>query len=468
MQCKILAIALIFIGSSSVSSGQSCSAHYPTLAATPGGDDPTQSVGTWYIYRKHGEVSINSRITVTNLGATIEPLTNLTAYQLYLQSSWTTAANSTCQYEIWTGTYLINGMAIGNDVASRDGYSINHLIGNSILYHDYQKLMIGYGCMIPKTDGTCDTPVIWAETRTRPDQLSAGEMAAFDSIINITLQPYCVTTQDLPVQVYDDAKPSCPSIDPSSCMSTIIQGIKASVPSSNTTASVSSVAFSYSSPASTCHWPVYIYPKLAYDPQTVAGLWWVYRAAFDAEPNSVGMRYFWHILGSAPLPQTPLNGNYAWAEYTQYDNPNDTQCNYGYWTGMLVTTGQNVGFRFITSDSGDGIVPLRSMTIYQDDKYEFFYGCFIPNMQTQICASPFAMFSVRTDPTTWSQSEKDHVDNDIITPLIQSFGCAAKDMRIMPHPSDKAQCEWKGATPCLNQFIAGYNELLPPVHDVIY
>ncbi|XP_055340910.1 uncharacterized protein LOC129589992 [Paramacrobiotus metropolitanus] len=436
------------------SARQTCSTH-PAVATRQGGDDPTQKAGTWYGYRQNGDVTINQQVTITNLGTTVEPLTNLTAVQQYQQSTWTTTTNSTCQNDYWTGIYVVNGMEIANGATTSDGYSVNHLKGNSVLYHDYQKLIVEYGCKIPKKDGTCDTPLFWAKTRTRPDKLSASDKAAFDSIITTALQPYCITLAMMPLQLYDDSKPTCPYLDPPSCFASVLQGNNATVPANFNAGQTAT------STASSCKWPIYVAPKLTYDPQTVAGLWYVYRAVYLPEPTSVGMQYFWHILGSSLLPETNYTGNYAWAEYTQYNDPSDTYCNYGYWTGMLVTTGQNVGFRFVTTDAGDSVLPLRSMTIYQDDKYEFFYGCSTPDLQMQTCASPFAMISARTDPSTWSQSEKDHVDNDIITPLIQSYGCAAKDMRLMPSVGSKPACALKGASSCLNQFIAGYNELLP-------
>ncbi|XP_055340983.1 uncharacterized protein LOC129590034 [Paramacrobiotus metropolitanus] len=443
---------------SSKSAKQICTS-YPAVPTRPGGDAPSQKAGRWYGYRQNGELTVNQQVIITNLGTTVDPLTNLAAAQQYQQSTWTTTTNITCQNDFRTGIYVANGMEIVNDATPNDGYSVNHLRGNSVLYHDYEKLVVGYGCRAPQKDGTClHTPVVWSKTRARPDKLSASDRASFDRIINTALQPYCITTGMMPLQVYDDSKPTCPYVDPPSCFATILQGNNATVPANF----VAGKKEKTTTAAPSCKWPIYVASRLTYDAQKSGGLWHVYRHMYLPAPNAMGMISNWHILGSSLFPETNYTGHYAWMEYTQYNSPSATRCSYGYFTGMLASTGENVGFRFFTSDSGDGILPLRSMVLYHDDKYQFMYGCSTPDLKRQICASPFAMILARSDPAQWKQSEKDQVDNDIITPLIQSYGCDAKGIRVMPSAGSKPACQFRGATTSVKQLIDGYNQLAPP------
>ncbi|XP_055340936.1 uncharacterized protein LOC129590007 isoform X1 [Paramacrobiotus metropolitanus] len=234
-------------------------------------------------------------------------------------------------------------------------------------------------------------------------------------------------------------------------------------PTTTVSSSTSYSVTSSSNTASSCNWPSIAPSNLIYDPSKASGIWWVYRSMFSPEAEAVGMRLFWHILGPAPLPMTNFTGDFVWCELVQYNSINDTQCNHGSWTGYLATTGQNVGFRFLTVDNGDGnspAVPARSLTLYQDDNYQFYYVCLIINPFTGNCDSPFATISGRSNPTSWTQAEKDHVDNDIILPLIKQWGCTAKDIPFMQHPSSKPVCDFSGSTTCLNQFSTGYSELI--------
>ncbi|XP_055331124.1 uncharacterized protein LOC129583372 [Paramacrobiotus metropolitanus] len=469
----VLLITIIIAVHAVVTTGQSCSRRYPALINPPGGDAAAQAAGTWFSYRQNGDVTQNQNIVITSFGPTTEPFTNSSGIGTYMQLTWATPSTGQCVNEYWTGIYANNGMQVGFDAVSTD--TINRLKAYSVLYHDYQKIMIGYGCYKPKQDGTCDTPMIWAQTRTRPDQMSASDKANFDSIINTTFQPYCITTQDLPLQTYDTSKPTCPLVNPPTCLSGLINGTALTVPSNTTAVQTTTAgtttygsaasAGSSNSGANACIWPLYIPPAstFSYDTNKIGGIAWVYRQLFPLQAASVHPRYFRHVLGNSILPLTNLTGNFEWLEFVQYDNINSTQCSHGSWSGFAATNGQSVGLSFAPVPGGGEIqLPSRVVTLYYDTKYEVYYACTTPSLKPGLCDDPFVIVVGHNDPSQWSQSEKDHVDNDIVTPLFRPFGCSASDIPVQAFPSNKAPCDFIGAPSCLNQYIAGFNDIAPP------
>ncbi|XP_055335931.1 uncharacterized protein LOC129586627 [Paramacrobiotus metropolitanus] len=457
---------LTFIVFSSVciiinTSAQQCSPALPTVLLGNGGDSPQQADGVWYVYRKMGgSYPSAAQIQITSVAPYPDPVTSEPAYLQWWQIFSDTATTS-CPHQFWTGTYAGKGQQIGDLGGSDDNY-IRRPTDFVVLYHDYQNLLVTYGCSKSQTDGVhCATPTIIAQTRKRPDQLSAADMDSFDNIINSAFSKYCVSVQNIPKETYG-AKGTCAAIDPPNCVALDIQGMKNTLV--NPTGSAASTSpSSYGSNTGTtlsgCKWPNTIPSQGQIDLKQIDGTFFVYRRIFPPEASPVNQQGAWHDVGLSASPLINASAHTYWAEYVNYANATSSQCVTGFFVGEIQTTGLITGLILPYTTAG-AIQPYSSTFLLVDSTQLFFYGCGAQNLQTGICDAPVVVHFIRTNPLQLSQTEKDALDA-VEDRYLNKYGCsAAKDVPLILHTADKPLCPMVAPTDCMQNHITGYQQVL--------
>ncbi|XP_055335934.1 uncharacterized protein LOC129586634 [Paramacrobiotus metropolitanus] len=361
---------------------QQCSPSLPTTLQGLGGDNPLQADGVWYTYRQMGRnYSTAAQIQITSVAPYPDPVTSQPGYLQWWQIFPDTSATP-CLHQFWTESYTTGGLQIGDLGGSDDNY-IMRPTDFVVMYHDYQNLMISYGCSKPQADGVhCATRTIVAQTRKRPDQLSTSEMDNLDSIINSAFSKYCVTVQNVPKDVYGP-KGSCAAMEPPFCIGQDTQGMRNTI--RNTTTSTATTAPSGSGSTVTtsgCKWPNSMPSPGQIDNSLVNGTFFVYRRVFSIEPNPVNMMADFHIVGPSASPLINASAQTFWAEYSSYHDFSSYDCVHGFFVGQIQGTGFTFGLILPYTTAPQ---PYSNMYLVVDATQNLFYGCGSQNLQTGVC-----------------------------------------------------------------------------------
>ena len=85
-----------------------------------------------------------------------------------------------------------------------------------LIYYDLFELTgprgfeIVYSCDVPNySTGICELPVVYVNTRVRPNSMSLQELQAIDGVIDYIVKPYCYSKEDLPKIIYRDGLRAC-------------------------------------------------------------------------------------------------------------------------------------------------------------------------------------------------------------------------------------------------------------------
>ncbi|XP_055335923.1 uncharacterized protein LOC129586620 [Paramacrobiotus metropolitanus] len=441
-------------------SAQQCSPSLPTTLQGVGGDTPKQADGVWYVYRKMGgNYSTAAQIQITSVAPYPDPVTSQPGYLQWWQIVSDTAG-APCQHQFWTGSYTNGGMQIGDLGGSDDNY-IMRPTDFVVLYHDYQNLMVTYGCSKSQADNVhCATATIIAQTRKRPDQLSASEMDNFDSIINSVFSKYCVTVQTIPKDVYGP-KGTCTAIDPPFCVAQDIQGMKNTIINATSPpATTSSPNYGSNTPTTTgCKWPNAFPSQGVVNNKLMDGRFYIWRRMFAPEASPVNQQVDFHDVGASASPLINATARTIWAEYANYASANSSQCVNGLFVGQIQDTGLLTGL--VIPYTADGAPqPLTAMFLYADTTQLLFYGCGAQNLQTGICDAPVVAHCTKANPLQMTQTEKDALDA-LEDRFLSQYGCsAAKDVPLIFHTSDKPLCPMTPPTDCMQNHITGYQQVL--------
>ncbi|XP_055347774.1 uncharacterized protein LOC129594935 [Paramacrobiotus metropolitanus] len=444
-------------------SSQQCSPSLPTTLQGLGGDIPKQADGVWFVYRKMGgSYPTAAQIQITSVVPSADPVTSQPGYLQWWQI-FPDSSGTPCVYRFWTGAYSNSGQQIGDLGGSEENY-IMRPTDFVVLYHDYQNLMVSYGCSKSQPDNIhCATPTIIAQTRKRPDQLSAAEMDQFDGIINAAFAKYCVTVQNIPKDSYGP-KGTCAAVDPPFCIAQDIQGMKNTIVNSTSSpASSSSSTYGGSSTATGGKWPNSVPSLGRIDNTLLNGTFYIYRRIFSPEADPVNQVYVFHDLGASASPLINASARTVWVEYSNYAGLNSSQCVNGLFVGEVQDTGLLTGLVIPYTTAG-AEQPFTSMFWYADTTQFLFYGCGAQNLQTGICDAPVIGHCTRTNPLQMSQAEKDALDA-IEDRFLSTYGCsAAKDVPLMVHTADKPMCPMLPPTECMQNHITGYQQVLAAVN----
>ncbi|XP_055335890.1 uncharacterized protein LOC129586593 [Paramacrobiotus metropolitanus] len=442
-------------------SRQQCSPSLPTSMKGIGGDAPQQADGVWYVYRKMGgNYSSAAQIKITSVAPYYDPVTS-EPQQLQWWEIFSDTADSYCPHQFWTGSYSTSGTQIGSLGGSDDKYIMRPL-DYVVLYHDYQNLLVSYGCGKSLADGVhCATPTIIAQTRKRPDQLSASEMDNFDNLINSAFSSYCVTVQNIPKETYGP-KGTCAAIDPPFCIAQDIQGFKNTIvntSSSTTTTTVAPSYGGYGAVPSVCKWPNSMPSQGKIDVSLITGKFYLYRRLFLPEAMPVNQYAVWTDMGPSATPLINAPGRTKWCEYVNYADAGSSQCVNGVYVGPIQDNGLQIGLILPTTTSG-AIQPFSTMFLYVDASQQIFYGCGAQNLQTGICDSPVLVHLISKDPLQLTQAEKDAFDAQENV-YLSKYGCsAAKDVPLTTQTAGLAVCPQVPTTECMQNHITGYQQIL--------
>ncbi|XP_055335851.1 uncharacterized protein LOC129586568 isoform X2 [Paramacrobiotus metropolitanus] len=447
-------------------SRQQCSPSLPTVLTGIGGDTPKQADGVWYVYRKMGgSYSSAAQIQITSVAPYFDPVTSEPVQLQWWEIFQDTAATS-CIHQFWTGAYSTAGKQIGDLGGSDDSY-IMRPTDYVVLYHNYQNLLISYGCAKSQADSVhCSTPTIIAQTRKRPDQLSASEMDNFDNLINSAFSAYCVTVQNIPKETYGP-KGTCTSIDPPFCVAQDIQGMKNTIVNSSnssataTTTSVPNYGYgSYGVAApSGCKWPNSMPSQGKVDISLITGKFYLYRRLFAPEGMPVNQYAVWSDLGASATPLINATARTKWCEYVNYADVGSSQCVNGFFVGQIQETGFLSGLIIPTTRPG-ALQPFSTVFQYVDAYQQIFYGCGAQNLQTGICDAPVLVHLIAKNPLQLTQAEKDAYDAQENV-YLSKYGCSAgKDVPLTLHSADLAPCPQVPPTDCMQNHITGYKQVL--------
>ncbi|XP_055344956.1 uncharacterized protein LOC129592848 [Paramacrobiotus metropolitanus] len=441
----------------------SCQARFPSVVLPPAGDKniPPQMVGDWYKYRQLSEVlqqtgSINQRIRFVSIAQTVDTLTNTPAYAMTGQFvQYDIPENKTCVGHYWSGLYTEDGRLVGNVAVVEDNFVMRQ--GNyAVVYHDYDKMVIGYGCYGHKADGTCVTPVIWAQTRKFPGNFTAAEKAELDAIIDKAFEPYCIKATDVPLQVYNDM-PDCPFLDFPDCSAKLARGLQLMNTSAMPTGNFGASGVP---PPSTCQLPNSILATMSYDPTQMAGLWNGYRFK-SVESGVSNSQLNWHVIGNSSLPMSSVKAQLMWMEYAVISN---NVCLNGFYIGELGVNGQADGLLGPVSQAGDRVF-FQLTTLYLDSHYALYYGCIIPDPASGNCRAPYVSAVTRQDPAQLSAVDKTSFDA-IITPFFSKYGCSVNDIPLVGQTSNGPPCALQGSGDrCIQLSLQGLAEAIEPAPD---
>ncbi|XP_055354191.1 uncharacterized protein LOC129599875 [Paramacrobiotus metropolitanus] len=426
----------------------------PTFASNV---QPEQSGGIWYRYRQLDTTVPNVgniRINVTLIGPTTTPLTNDPAQAYWTASAYTTPNDKKCHSDYYMAMFSTSGRKIGYGLSADDGFVI-HPMNLALVYTDNKDLMVQYGCF-RKNDNdalksTCDVPVIYADIRIRPQDLTTQKQAEFDKIISTFLEPYCITADDIP-RVKSLSQPYCEFTAPPDCTTRMVKGLGEIVVKPGATNNVP--ASKSGNSASACKWPLTIPGVKTHEPKNVTGLWYMYRKLYADEPNSVNQQYTVHNIGRGELPLSAIPAQWQWIEYSQYNGENDKTCHTGFWTGAVGNNGQQIGFDVMTLGQPMPVLNNMNGLYYDNTKFSVDYGCIIPNTKTNVCDKPFVYASTRGHPGKLSKADKDTFDS-IINGLFQKYGCSVRDIPLIKFMDSKPACKYAQPTECISKAIQG-------------
>ncbi|XP_055350815.1 uncharacterized protein LOC129597353 [Paramacrobiotus metropolitanus] len=249
-------------------------------------------------------------ISIQSIAPYADPVTSAPGYLQWwqirrLQNSTDPSSLSFCPTQHWTGSYTSSGQQIGDLGGPNDNY-IMRPTDFVVLYHDYQNLMVSYGCSKPRADGVhCAAPTIIAQTRTRPDRLSAEQMDSFDNIINSIFSKYCITVQSIPRDEWEP-KGLCIPVEPPGCIGEDYRGMRNTIvntTSSSSTATIAASSYGSSNTTSSiCKWPNTMPSPGVINNTLISGTYYVYRRMFAPEPDPVNMVAEFHNIGPSASP----------------------------------------------------------------------------------------------------------------------------------------------------------------------
>ncbi|XP_055344981.1 uncharacterized protein LOC129592863 isoform X2 [Paramacrobiotus metropolitanus] len=429
-----------------------CQPVWPWFILPQAGDKniPQQIVGDWYKYRQLANGleplgTINQKVRWTSVAQTVDTLTNTPALAITLQfAQYNIPENKTCANHYWSGLYTEDGRLVGNVAVVEDNYVMREA-SYGVLYHDYNKLVVAYGCYGRNPNGTCASPVVFAQTRVSPPDLTASDKAAFDAVIDQILEPYCAKATDVPLQVYND-QPFCPFLDFPDCSNKLVEGLQLINTSSQLTGNPGAAG---APPPSACQLPNSILATTSYDPTQMAGSWYGYR--FKSVEGAVSNSHLnWHVIGKSSFPLSNVTAQLMWMEYVVVSSSNT--CLHGYFLGALGVNGQADG---LLGPQGGDRVFFQLTTLYLDSKFALFYGCIIPDATSANCRSPYVSAVARQDASQLSAADKSSFDA-IITPFFSKYGCSANDILLVGQTSNGPPCALQGfGDQCIQLNIKG-------------
>ncbi|XP_055344985.1 uncharacterized protein LOC129592867 [Paramacrobiotus metropolitanus] len=426
---------------------QRCSAQWP-VAIPPSADVnvPEKIAGIWYMYReksRFGSTSVfNQHVQWDIITQTVDTSTNQSAWAVTAQFAMNDAGgNRSCENHFWTGLYTVDGRMRGTMAATEDNLIMRE-VNLSILYHDYNKMLVAYGCIGPNQDGSCTTPLVIVQVRANLSSLSASDMDDLDSTLNTLFAAYCITANDIPQQRFDSRSP-CLLIDSPDCTAKDIQGLRL----------LGNLNISDPSTPN-CRLPNAIASEAVLDPQQLTGSWSGYTAhLLGGPPYSLSIK--WHSIGRSPSTSPNITSQLMWMEYF-YASPGSThefRCSYGYYIGEVRSDGQLNGRVFEKSlGVPDARRVLSLSTVYQDANITVFYGCLIPNPVTGICSSWWLLAATRT-------STSDFTFHPVIDAFLSKYGACGDTRTLFASGVIASTCTSGSANDtCLQQSIPGLQE----------
>ncbi|XP_055354215.1 uncharacterized protein LOC129599889 [Paramacrobiotus metropolitanus] len=433
---------------------------FPSSIQPQSGCQPEKSTGMWYRYRmvEPGKnIILNERANVTGIGPTTTPLTSDPAHAYWVSTAYTNQEDNKCHVEYYMGMYSNNGKKVGYGLSPDDDFVI-HPENVAVFYTDNTKFMVEYGCLKKNSQNPklCDAPLIHAESRIRPDQMSDEDQEAYDKILNDLFAPYCVTVDDIPKQAYDAEKPFCDFVPPPDCATRMINGLGEIVVTATSTAKAKN-KLALQADRNTCKWPLVIPGEKRHEPTKLVGQWYLYRKLYPSEPSSINQRYNVHNIGAGELPLSDIPAQWQWIEYSQYDAPDENTCRTGFWTGAVGSGGQQIGFGVSTQGPQMPVLNNMNGLYYDNAKFSLDYGCIVPNTKTNTCDSPYVYASVRTHPNKLTQADKDGFDK-IINSFLNKYGCSASDVPKPKYVDAKPFCNYTGPNDCIAKAIKGLTQ----------